>query len=94
MVPEIKTIKPLDVPHGNQLIASADMPTGFQSSYLHGIPYLGPFISLLGNILKYNTTLEDCADWIAEDIKKKDSKFVGRRVSVINASAAGRGKTE
>ena len=94
MVPENKTINLLDAPHGNQLVASADMPTGFQKSYLHGIPYLGPFISLLGNFLKYTTTLEDCADWIAADVEKKDTKFVGHRVSVINASTAGKGKSD
>ena len=95
MVPVSKTVDLLDAPRGNPLVASADAPTGFQQSYLHSIPYLGPFISLMSNIAKYNTTLEDCADFIATDVENKEPRFVGHRVSVINADHAGKGgKTE
>lgn len=94
MVPASKTINVLDVPRGNSLIASADVPTGFQNSYLHKIPYLGPFVSVLSNFSRYGTTLEDCADFIAADVAKKDMRFVGHRVGVIDAGTAGKGKTE
>ena len=94
MYPASKTINFVDAPRGNPLIASADVPTGFQNSYLHNIPYLGPFISVLANFNKYGTTLEDCADFIAADVEKKDTSFVGHRVGVLDPGAAGKGKTE
>lgn len=89
-----KTITLLNAPRGNNLRASADVPANFQQSFLHNIPYLGPFISLVGNVHRYGITLEDCADFIATDIKKEDKTYVGHRVSVIDASTAGKGKTE
>ena len=94
MVPASKTVTLLDAPRGNPLNASADVPTGFQNSYMHNIPYLGPFISIISNLYKYNATLEDCADFIAADLEKKDTIFVGHRVSVTDAGGAGKGKTE
>ncbi len=94
MVPASKTIDLLDAPRGNSLNASADAPSGFEISYLHSIPFLGPFISLIFNLTKYDTTLEDCADFIAADLEKDDTKFVGHRVGVINAGTAGKGKIE
>ena len=94
IIPVSKTVTLLDAPRGNSLKASVDVPTDFQNSYFHNIPYLGPFISIIGNAFKYVTTLEDCADFIAADLEKKDTSFVGHRVSVIDASAASKGKTE
>ncbi|KAF6226708.1 hypothetical protein HO173_012375 [Letharia columbiana] len=94
MIPASKTVTLLDAPRGNPLNASADVPPGFQNSYFHNIPYLGPIISSVGNAPKYGTTLEDCADFIAADLEKKDTRFVGHRVGVIDAGTAGKGKTE
>ena len=93
MSPSSKTITLLDIPRGNPLNASADEPPGFQNSFLHRIPYLGPFISIIGNAFRYATTLEDCADFIAADLERGDMKFVGHRVGVIT-DTAGKGKTE
>ena len=94
MNPASKTINLLDAPRGNSLNASADVPPGFQKSYLHGIPYLGPFISVVSNSMRYTITLEDCADFIAADLASKDTRFIGHRVGIIDAGAAGKGKTE
>lgn len=94
MTPANKTVTLLDVPRGNSLNSSIDVPTGFQNSYFHSIPYLGPFISVIGNAHRYGTTLEDCADFIAADLEKKDTNFVGHRVGVIDAGTAGKGKIE
>lgn len=70
------------------------MPNGFQNSYIHNILYLGPIISTVGNVHRYGTTLEDCADFIAADLEKEDTRFVGHRVGVIDTGTAGKGKTE
>ena len=94
MVPASKTIDLLDAPSGNSLNASVDVPADFKYSYMHKIPYLGPFITVLSNSTRYNTTLEDCADFIAADLEKKGTSFVGHRVSVIDAGIPGKGKTE
>ena len=94
MDPASKTIDLLDAPRGNPLKAAVDVPAEFQKSYLHSIPYLGPLIGILGNFARYGTTLEDCADFMAADVAKKDMMFVGHRVSVIDAGTAGKGKTE
>ena len=94
MVPASKTIDLLDAPRGNPLKASVDVPADFQKSYLHSVPFLGPLMGILGNFPRYGTTLEDCADFIAADVAKKDTTFVGRRVSVIDGGTAGKGKTE
>ena len=94
MTPASKTLTLLDSPRGNSLNASADVPPGFQNSYFHNIPYLGPFLSIIGNAPKYGTILEDCADFIATDLEKEDTRFVGHRVGVIDAGTAGKGKSE
>ena len=94
MVPASKTINLLDAPRGNPLKASVDVPADFRKSYLHSIPYLGPLIGILGNLLRYGTSLEDCADFIAADVAKKDTMFVGHRVSVIDPGTSGKGKSE
>ena len=94
MAPASKTVTLLDAPRGNSLNASADVPPGFQTSYLHNIPYLGPFLGIVGNAYKYGTILEDCADFLAADLENKDTKFVGHRVGVIDAGSEAKGKTE
>lgn len=94
MVAASKTINLLDAPRGNPLKASVDVPAGFQKSYLHSIPYLGPLIGILSNFPRYGTVLEDCADFIVADVAKKDTMFVGHRVSVIDTGTAGKGKNE
>ena len=91
MIPAGKAINLPDAPRGNPLNASADVPPGFQNSYLHNIPYIGPFFSVVGNAMRYTISLEDAADFIATDVEKEDTRFVGHRVGVIDA---GKGKSE
>ena len=86
-----KTIALLDGPQRNSLSAAADVPPMWQASYLNSVPVLGPLISIFGNALRYNVTLEDCADFIAADLEKADGEFVGHRVGLIDA---GKAKTE
>lgn len=81
----------LAAPRGNSLSAAADMPPNWQDSYFGFIPFLGPMICTMGNFMRYNTKLEDCADFIAADLETGDRKFVGHRVGVIET---GKGKVE
>lgn len=87
MNPKNKII-PEELPHkGNPLMAAKDVPAGFQGWGIDWIPFLGPLVTVLGNAAKYNTTLEDCADWIAMDLESGSGEFVGRRVSVVEVAA-------
>lgn len=84
MLPESKSIRQLSEPHGNPLSGAADIPAGFQTLYIDWIPFLGPLMTVMGNAWRYNTTLEDCADFVAEDLTNPKSEYVGHRVSVIS----------
>lgn len=83
MLPESKTVQSLSSPRDNPLTAEIDIPACMSDFHIDWIPFFGPLITILGNAWKYNTTLEDCADFIARDLTKSDSEFVGHRVSVI-----------
>lgn len=85
MVPASKTIESLDSPQGNALVAAKDKPAGFRDFYISWIPFLGPLITTVGNAGRYNTTLEDCADFIAADLKSGENTYVGHRVGVYDA---------
>ena len=84
MLPASTDIQPLSQPRGNLLLAKADVPAGLQNLYIDWIPFLGPLMTIMGNAWRYNTTLEDCADFIAGDLTKLNSEFIGHRVGVID----------
>ncbi|KAL8828834.1 MAG: hypothetical protein Q9170_006430 [Blastenia crenularia] len=83
MVPASQEITLLEAPRGNPLVAKNDSPPEWILTYLSSIPYLGVFFDALRNGMRYNTTLEDCADWLAADLSKEKSEHVGHRVGVI-----------
>jgi hypothetical protein len=93
MNPVNKTIQLQNAPRENPLIASVDYPPGWQNSYFHNIPVIGVLFSILGNAPKYATNLEDCADFIAADLARIESDFVGHRVGVYD-TGKGKGKIE
>ena len=70
----------------NPLIASADVPPGWQDSYCRNVPFLGTLLSILTNASKYTIKLEDCADFIAMDLEKPNSEFVGHRVGLLESA--------
>ncbi|KAI9753617.1 MAG: hypothetical protein M1835_000973 [Candelina submexicana] len=84
MVPANKEIAPLSKPSGNPLIASIDIPANFSRFFFSGIPFFGPFCTVLLNAGKYGTTLEDNADFLAADLTNPDSEYVGHRVGVYD----------
>lgn len=91
MNPATKTIEALDAPRKHSLVASADVPPGWQNSYFHNIPVIGLLLSILGNAPWYATKLDDCADFIASDLENSESPFIGHRVGVYDA---GKGKVD
>lgn len=91
MLPGSETITQLEAPRGNSLVASVDVPPQWQPSSFARVPFFGTLFSIFGNAMRYNTKLEDCADFLAADLASSDRSYVGHRVGVINS---GKGKVE
>ena len=86
-----QTISSLEEPRPSNVIASADTPPGWVFSYFNGVPFLGPLLSILGNAMRYNVKVEDCADFMANDLSYPSSEYINHRVGLISA---GKGKRE
>ena len=84
MVPASKSIEHLTAPRGNPLIGEADKPASFRDFHISWVPFIGPLVTVFGNASRYNTKLEDCADFMAADLKHGNSPFVGHRVGVYD----------
>ncbi|KAL8997692.1 MAG: hypothetical protein Q9169_003099 [Polycauliona sp. 2 TL-2023] len=83
MTPANKEIRLLETPRGNPLAARNDTMADWRPTFLSGIPFLGMCADIAVNMLRYNTTLEDCADFMAADLTKEQSEHVGHRVGII-----------
>ncbi|KAL8790395.1 MAG: hypothetical protein Q9195_006351 [Heterodermia aff. obscurata] len=84
MVPANQNVEALTTPRGNPLLAAKDVPSNFRDFYISWVPFLGPLVTIMGNAPKYNTKLEDCADFIAADLKSGGETFVGHRVGIFD----------
>jgi len=69
----------------NKLVASANSPPLWQDSWIKHIPFLGKVILAGMNAPRYNTTLEQNADFIASDLTDRESRWIGVPVGVIDA---------
>lgn len=80
--------------HGkkNGLIAKARTLPEWQDSWVKHIPLLGNFLWCGLNASRYSTTLEDNAEFIADDLDKGTDEWVGQKVGVIEAAKALKGK--
>ncbi|KAL8850867.1 MAG: hypothetical protein Q9221_004180 [Calogaya cf. arnoldii] len=83
MIPASKEITLLDALRGNPLLARNDMPADWSPSFLSGVPYIGMLADIMKNMMRYNTSLEDCADFIASDLTKGESEHEGHKVGII-----------
>ena len=83
MTPTSKEITFLDAPRGNSLIAKNDTMVDWSPTWLTRVPYLGVYADIVKNMMRYNTTLEDCADFLAADLTKEESEHVGHKVGII-----------
>ncbi|KAL8728475.1 MAG: hypothetical protein Q9166_005373 [cf. Caloplaca sp. 2 TL-2023] len=91
MIPASKKITLLETPRGNPLVAKNDTLAEFSPSILTSVPYIGPYADIIKSMTRYNTSLEDCADFLAADLAKSESEHVGHKVGVIVGS---RGKAQ
>jgi hypothetical protein len=77
----------LDVPTTaaqGKLIANASTPPLWQDSWIKSIPLIGKTLVAAMNASRYETTLEQCAEFIASDLDSYESRWVGTTVGVIN----------
>ncbi|KAL8942517.1 MAG: hypothetical protein Q9216_001618 [Gyalolechia sp. 2 TL-2023] len=86
MTPADKEIRLLEAPKGNPLVARNDTMPDWHCTFLSAVPYLGMAVDIMVNMMRYNTTFEDCADFMAADLAKGESEHVGHRVGIIMSS--------
>jgi len=68
------------------LIANAATPPSWQHSWIKFIPFIGRAIEIAMNASRYETTLEQIAEFIASDLESFDSRWIGTTVGVIDGS--------
>ena len=86
MTAESSAIKvPTEHLHG-KLIASAATPPLWQDSWMSYIPLIGKTLLCAMNASRYDTTLEQNADFIARDLEAYDSPWIGTTVGIIDGS--------
>jgi hypothetical protein len=85
MIPEnLQVSVPARSSH-KKLVASATSPPLWQDSWVRHIPLLGRLILTGMNAPRYDTTLEQNADFIASDLLDRESRWIGVSVGVIDA---------
>ena len=68
-----------------KLIANGVTPPLFKDSWLRYIPLIGRSIVAGMNAARYNTTLEQAADFIASDLEEgSESRWIGMAVGIID----------
>jgi hypothetical protein len=86
MVPETSEISlPGTTPY-EVLVASAGTPPRWQDSWLRHVPLIGKTLVSAMNATRYQTTLEQNAEFIAKDLEGGEGEWVGQAVGIISAS--------
>lgn len=86
MTPESSDINvPTKTLHG-KLIANAATPPSWQDSWIKYIPLIGKTLLCAMNARRYETTLEQNAEFIASDLESYESRWSGMTVGVIDGS--------
>ncbi|MCJ1253540.1 hypothetical protein MMC24_001352 [Lignoscripta atroalba] len=86
MTPESSDINvPTKSLHG-KLIANAATPPLWHDSWIKYIPLIGTTLMCAMNAGRYETTLEQNAEFIASDLESYESRWSGTTVGVIDAS--------
>lgn len=69
-----------------RLLANAASPPAWRDSWVKHIPLIGKFVLCTINAARYETTLEQNADFIAADLESYESRWSGTTVGVIDPS--------
>ncbi|KAK9234655.1 hypothetical protein V1525DRAFT_412438 [Lipomyces kononenkoae] len=67
-----------------RLATSATVPPHWNDFWFRRLPVVGPFFVVLANASKYTTTLEDNADFIANDVAADSDEYVCKKVGVFD----------
>ncbi|KAI1269180.1 hypothetical protein F5Y18DRAFT_178467 [Xylariaceae sp. FL1019] len=67
-----------------KLIAKAAAPPEWKDSWMKSIPLIGKHIVIGSNASRYETTLEQNADFIASDLENRQSEWIRKAVGVID----------
>ncbi|KAI9700224.1 MAG: hypothetical protein M1820_006892 [Bogoriella megaspora] len=86
MIPESPDLSVPTKTSQGQLIANATTPPLWTDSWMKSIPLIGKLLSIAMNASRYETTLEQNAEFIANDLESHESRWAGVPVGVINAS--------
>jgi hypothetical protein len=71
-----------------KLIANANTPPAWQTSWVGYIPLVGTTLLCALNASRYETTLEQNAEFIANDLDNTESEWIGNAVGIIDPSKA------
>jgi hypothetical protein len=86
MTPESSEIVvPTKTSHA-QLIANAPTPPLWRDSWIKYIPLIGKSLLCAMNAPRYETTLEQNAEFIASDLESYESRWSGMTVGIIDGS--------
>lgn len=70
-----------------RLIVASSTPPLWEHSWVRHIPAIGKTIDMALNFSRYDTTLEQIAEFIAADLQEShDSRLIGMTVGVISGS--------
>lgn len=86
MTPESSDINVPTQTLRGKLIANAATPPSWQDSWIKYIPLIGKTLLCAMNALRYETTLEQNAEFIASDLESYESRWSGMTVGVIDGS--------
>jgi len=79
--------KLLDNPQTHDLLLEANSPPGWEKTWLGSIPFFGPYLNVIYlGLVVYRTKYEDVADFLAEDLEKEDSQWIGKKVAMKEKS--------
>ena len=84
MTPESPSI---DVPAASsrgRLIAGADTPPLWRDSWIKHVPLIGKVLVCAMNGMRYETTLEQNAEFLAEDLESVESRWTGKAVGIVD----------
>lgn len=86
MIPESSDIKVPAKSSRGKLIANGTTPPAWKDSWIKHIPLIGRPIVCAMNAARYETTLEQAADFIASDLESPQSEWSGMTVGIIDES--------
>ncbi|KIW90462.1 uncharacterized protein Z519_09108 [Cladophialophora bantiana CBS 173.52] len=86
MTPESSEIKVPTASLYGKLIGNAWSPPSWRDSWVKHIPLIGKVILCAMNAQRYETTLEQNAEFIADDLESYESRWSGVTVGVIDPS--------